>query len=119
MDKGTVIDLKVSIGPAAVTYKCAENITAPTEDSEYQPGMNVTVIMTTADGTQLINTQTTSFPIEVVRTGLKSATGTVQFTFTVTTPASLATDPNTGEQITVEGTSTEKTVTREVTFTAE
>lgn len=119
VDKGTAIDLKVSIGPAAATYKYAGNITAPTEDPEYQPGMNVTVVFTAADGTQLLNTQTASFPIMVERTGIQSATGTVEFKFVVTTPPSMTTDPNTGETITVEGTSTEKTVTREVAFTTE
>ncbi|MCM1388048.1 MAG: Stk1 family PASTA domain-containing Ser/Thr kinase [Bacillus sp. (in: Bacteria)] len=115
VDKGTVIDLKVSIGPSAVTYKYADNITAPTEDGDYQSGMNVTVTITTADGTQLLNTQTSSFPVGVNYTGIKSATGTIQFRFTVTTPAS--TNPDTGE--TIEETSIEKTVNREISFTAE
>ncbi|MCM1039280.1 MAG: Stk1 family PASTA domain-containing Ser/Thr kinase [Roseburia sp.] len=119
VDKGTPIDLKVSIGPAAVTYKYTDNITAPTEDPEYQPGMSVAVVLTAADGTQLLNTETASFPIMMDRTGILSATGTIQFTFIVTTPASTTTDPNTGEQITIEGTVTQKIVTREVAFTAE
>lgn len=115
VDKGTVIDLKVSIGPSAVTYKYADNISAPTEDPEYQNGMNVNVTITTADGTQLLNTQTSSFPVGVNYTGIKSATGTIQFRFTVTRGATV--NPDTGE--TIEGTSEEKVVNREIAFTQE
>ncbi|MCM1143810.1 MAG: Stk1 family PASTA domain-containing Ser/Thr kinase [Blautia sp.] len=119
VEKGTVIDIKVSIGPTQVTYKYTENITAPTEDADYRDGMNVTVTVTAVDGTQLLNTQTTSFPVSVNYSGIKSGAGTIQFKFIVTTEATTTTDPDTGETVTVEGTSAEKIVTREVTFTAE
>ncbi|MCM1086878.1 MAG: Stk1 family PASTA domain-containing Ser/Thr kinase [Muribaculaceae bacterium] len=119
VEKGTVIDIKVSIGPTQVTYKYTENITAPTEDADYRDGMNVTVTLTAVDGTQLLNTQTTSFPVSVNYSGIKSGAGTIQFKFIVTTEATTTTDPDTGETVTVEGTSAEKIVTREVTFTAE
>lgn len=119
VDSGTTIDLKVSIGPTAHTYKFVDNITAPTEDGEYHDGMTVTVIVTTADGTQLLNTQTSSFPLAVNYTGILSETGSIQFIFTVTTNPMTTTDPNTGETVIIDGTSTEKTVTRPVTFAAE
>ncbi|MBD5453280.1 MAG: serine/threonine-protein kinase, partial [Lachnospiraceae bacterium] len=119
VDKGTVIDLKVSIGPSARSYRYADNITAPTEDPDYRNGMNVTVTIITADGTQLLNTQTSSFPVGVNYTGIKSETGTIQFKFIVTTEATTTTNPDTGEVTTTEGTSMEKTVNREITFTAE
>lgn len=119
VDSGTTIDLKVSIGPTALTYKFVDNITAPTEDGEYHDGMAVTVIVTTADGTQLLNTQTSSFPLAVNYTGILSETGVIQFIFTVTTNPMTTTDPNTGETVIIDGTSTEKTVTRPVTFVAE
>ncbi len=119
VDKGTVIDLKVSIGPTEVTYKFTEGITAPTEDPDYQAGMPVSVILIATDGTQLLSTQTSSFPISTNYSGIKSSTGVVQFTFTVTTPATTTTNPDTGETMTIEGTSTEKIVRRVVTFTAE
>ena len=119
VDSGTTIDLKVSIGPTIKTYKFVDNITAPTEDGEYHDGLPVTVIVTTADGTQLLNTQTTSFPLAANYTGIQSETGTIQFIFTVTTNPMTTTDPNTGDTVIVDGTSTEKTVTRNVTFVAE
>lgn len=119
VDSGTTIDLKVSIGPTVRTFKFVDNITAPTEDGEYHDGLPVTVIVTTADGTQLLNTQTTSFPLAANYTGIQSETGTIQFIFTVTTNPMTTTDPNTGETVIIDGTSTEKTVTRNVTFVAE
>lgn len=119
VEKGTAIDLKVSIGPTEVTYKFTEGITAPTEDPDYQAGMPVSVVLIATDGKQLLGTRTSSFPISTNFSGITSSTGVVQFTFTVTTPATTTTNPDTGETMTIEGTSEEKIVTRVVTFTPE
>ncbi|MCM1262766.1 MAG: Stk1 family PASTA domain-containing Ser/Thr kinase [Butyrivibrio sp.] len=119
VDKGTAIDLKVSIGPTEVTYKYTEGISAPTEDPDYQPGMSVSVVLLATDGTQLLSTQTSSFPITTNYSGIKCATGVVQFTFTVTTPPTTTTNPETGETMMIEGTSEDKIVTRVVNFTEE
>lgn len=119
VNKGTAIDLRVSTGPSQVTYRYSEGITAPTEDADYHSGMAVTVTVTTADGTQLLSTQTSSFPVAVNYTGIKSATGVITYTFTVQTEDTTTTDPDTGETVTVPGSSQEKTVTREISFTQE
>lgn len=119
VDKRTAIDLKVSTGPEQVTYRYSEGITAPTEDPNYKDGMAVTVTVTTADGTQLLSTQTSSFPVSVNYTGIKSPTGVITFTFTVQTEDTTTTDPDTGETVTVPGGSQEKTVKREINFTQE
>lgn len=119
VEKGTAVDLRVSIGQTQVTYRYTESIAAPTEDPEYQGGMSVGVTVTTADGTQLLSTQTASFPIETNYTGIKSATGTITFVFNVTTEATSTTDPDTGETITTEASSRQKVVTREVAFVQE
>ena len=119
VDKRTAIDLKVSTGPEQVTYRYSEGITAPTEDPDYKDGMAVTVTVTTADGTQLLSTQTSSFPVSVNYTGIKSPTGVITFTFTVQTEDTTTTDPDTGETVTVPGGSQEKTVKREINFTQE
>ncbi len=121
VDSGTAIDLKVSLGPKQSTYSYSGSIQAPTaeEDPEYRDGLSVTVTVDTADGIQLLNTNTTSFPISVNYTGIKSGTGTITFTYTVTTDAQTVTNPDTGEVTTTEGTSTQKTLTREIQFTPE
>ena len=79
----------------------------------------MTVTIDTEDGVQLLNTNTASFPISVNYTGIRSATGTVTFTYTVTTDAVTDTNPETGEVTTTEGTSVQKTIARELQFTPE
>ena len=119
VDKGTAVDLRISTGPEDVTYRYTDGITAPTEDPDYRGGMMVHVTLTTADGTQLLSTQTSSFPVEVNYTGIKSANGVVTFRFTVEQEETTTTDPDTGDTITTNAVSEEKTVTREVNFTPE
>lgn len=119
VDKGTAVDLKISTGPANVTYRYSEGITAPTEDPDYRSGMPVTVTVTTADGTQLLSTQTSSFPVAVNYTGIKASSGVITFHFTVEQEAITTTDPETGETITSEPVSEERTVKREINFTQE
>ncbi len=119
VDKGTTVDLRVSIGPSQGTYSYSEGITAPTEDADYQNGMEVNVIVTTADGTQLLNTQTTTFPVAANYTGIKSPNGVITFTFTVERHETTTTDPETGETVTIPGSSEVKTVHRPITFVGE
>ena len=120
VDKGTIIDLKISTGPAEVTYRYSESISAPTEDEDYHNGMSVQVTVRTADGTQLLSTRTSTFPVEVNYTGIKSANGVITFQFTVEREAITTTNPETGEPITTTEAYTEdKTVTREINFTQE
>lgn len=119
VDKGTTVDLRVSIGPSQGTYSYSEGITAPTEDADYQNGMEVNVIVTTADGTQLLNTQTTTFPVAANYTGIKSPNGVITFTFTVERQETTTTDPETGETVTIPGSSEVKTVHRPITFVGE
>lgn len=121
VESGTAVDLRISTGPQQVTYSYSGSINPPSleEDPEYRDGLSVTVTLDTADGVQLLNTNTASFPIPANYTGMKSATGTLTFTYTVTTDAQSTTDPETGEVVTIEGSSVQKTVTREVQFTPE
>ncbi len=119
VDKGTPVDLRISTGPSQLTYKYSEGITAPTEEPSYQNGMQVTVTLTADDGTQLLNTQTTTFPVGVNYTGIKSATGTIRYTFMVQTEPTTVTNPETGETTTEGGGTETKTVERKVNFTEE
>lgn len=119
VDKGTSVDLRISTGPSQKTYRYSEGITAPTEDPSYQSGMQVTVTLTAQDGTQLLNTQTTTFPVGVNYTGIKSATGTIRYSFLVQTEPTTITDPETGETMTEGGGTETKTVERQVDFVEE
>lgn len=119
VDKGTPVDLRISTGPSQRTYRYSEGITAPTEEPSYQNGMQVTVTLTAQDGTQLLNTQTTTFPVGVNYTGIKSATGTIRYSFLVQTEPTTITDPETGETTTEGGGTETKTVERQVNFVEE
>ncbi len=119
VDKGTPVDLRISTGPSQTTYKYAEGITAPTEEPSYQSGMLVTVTLTADDGTQLLNTETTTFPIGGSYTNLKSPTGTIRYSFMVQTEPTTITNPETGETTTEGGGTETKTVERKVNFTEE
>ena len=85
VDPGTPIDIKISMGGKAATYSYSGNINGPTreEDPEYNSeGTTVKVTIVTADGTKLLDTQTTSFPVAVNYSGIKSSTGTITFEYT-------------------------------------
>ncbi|WP_026504854.1 Stk1 family PASTA domain-containing Ser/Thr kinase [Butyrivibrio sp. NC3005] len=109
------ITLEVSIGPATAvtTYSYSGTIEAPTENQYYSNGVVVTICITSADGTQLLNTQVTNFPYQVSQiTGITSGTGTLEMSFDATLP--ISTDPATGQQ--TGGAVQRQTVTRPLTF---
>ena len=121
LDKDTAIDLRVSIGPVTGTYSYSGSIEAPTqdEDKDYRSGTDVTVVFTTEDGTSLMSTTTSTFPITVNYTGIKSASGTITMTYTVVISGGIETDPETGEEYVVEDRTEEHSITRQISFVQE
>lgn len=121
VDQGTSIDIKVSQGAQAVTYKCNASITAPSveEAPDYVAGTEVGIKLVTDGGEVLLDTKVTSFPQSANYYGLTSPGGTITMTYTVTTEGSTQTDPNTGETITVPGTTEQRTFTRRIEFVKE
>ncbi len=120
-DPGSKVNVKVSIGPEQVTYKFTDTITAPTaeEDPDYQNDTMVTVTLFSDDGTTLLSTQTSSFPLpEQNITGILSPTGVILFQYTNTTEEITITNED-GTTETHEGTSETKEIRRPVTFVAE
>lgn len=115
VSQGTVINMELSTGPAKVTYSYNAEISAPTEGENFTYGIPVKVTLVTSDGTTLLSTTTTDFPVQGTYKGITAPTGTITFVYTATTPTS--TNPETGE--TTGGQSQEYTVTRAVTFTQE
>ncbi len=112
---GTKINMELSTGPASVTYSYNAEISAPTEGENYNYGIPVKVTLVTSDGTTLLSTTTTDFPVQGTYKGITAPTGTITFVYTATTPTT--TNPETGE--TTGGQSVDYTVTRAVTFTQE
>ncbi|WP_029230753.1 Stk1 family PASTA domain-containing Ser/Thr kinase [Butyrivibrio sp. VCB2006] len=115
VSEGTTINMELSTGPASVTYSYVSDISAPTEGENYTAGLSVHVTLVTSDGTTLLNTTTSDFPIQMNSKGITSPTGTLTFVYTATSPTT--TNPDTGE--TTGGETKEITVTRAVTFTQE
>ena len=107
--------MELSTGPASVTYSYNASIDAPTEGENYTAGLSVKVTLVTSDGTTLLSTTTTDFPLQGTYKGITAPTGTITFVYTATTPTT--TNPETGE--TTGGEAHEYTVTRAVTFTQE
>ncbi len=115
VSQGTIINMELSTGPATVTYSYNAEIAAPTEGENYNPGVPVKVTLVTSDGTTLLSTTTSDFPVQGTYKGITAPTGTITFVYTATTPTT--TNPETGE--TQGGDTVEYTVTRAVTFTQE
>ncbi|SDA66361.1 serine/threonine protein kinase [Butyrivibrio sp. INlla18] len=115
VSEGTVINMELSIGPASVTYSYSADITAPTEGENFTFGIPVKVTLVTSDGTTLLSTTTSDFPVQATYKGITSPTGTLTFVYTATTPTT--TNPETGESS--GGQAVEYTVTRAVTFNQE
>lgn len=121
VEAGTSVDVSISLGPVQAAYKFTESISAPTaeEDPHYKSGTMVTVTLMADDGTQLLSTQTVSFPIPQQNiTGIKCATGYIIYQYVNTTEASSVTNED-GSVTPIEPTSENKEIRRAVQFTAE
>lgn len=121
LEEGSTVDIKVSLGPKAATYSFSGSITGPTaaEDPYYKEGTEVQVILTPTGGKDLLNTKTSSFPIETVNySGITSATGTLTFIYTVTIEETVMEDEN-GNLVTVPARTEEHTIQRTIQFVQE
>lgn len=121
VDPATPIDIKISLGPVDLTYGYNASVESPAlEDPAFVSGTQVTVILSTADGQELLRTNTTTFPISMNVSGIKgSATGKITFQYMAATQPAVTTDPVTGETVTMPGTQEQKALERLVTFTPE
>lgn len=118
VEKGTAIDIKISTGPQAELYRYSGSIQAPTvqEDPYYRSGTLVTVTLTAADETQLLSTQTSSFPLQVDFTNIRVATGTILFQYQVQIEASSVTNED-GTVTNQEARTENREIYRQVEFT--
>ena len=122
VESGTLVDIKISQGAQPKTYRFNANILAPTveEDPTYKSGISVKIVITgDGDTTPIFETETTSFPTAVNIYGIKSSTGVVTMTYTVTTEGTTSTNPDTGEEVVTPVTTELKTITRNVSFAEE
>ena len=120
VELGTAVDIQVSIGPEHGRFSYNASIDSPAaEDPQYQSGTSTQVILTTAEGIELMRTTTSSFPIAVNFSGIEgSGVGIITFVYDVTTDSSTTTDED-GNTVNMPGTTQQKTTQRAVTFTPE
>ena len=120
VEPGTPVEIKISLGAQAVTYKYNASIEGPTlaEAPDYVTGTSVSVTIVADDGKVLMDTSTTTFPLAANYYGITSSKGTITFTYTVTTESSTTTN-EAGETVTVPGTTETRTFTRTVEFVQE
>lgn len=121
VEPGTAVDIHISLGPTQATYRFSDSITPPSqeEDPGYRAGTLVTVTLMADDGTQLMSTQTSSFPIAAQNiTGIQTDTGYILFQYQNTTEATNVTNED-GTVTTIEGTTENKEIHRPVTFIQE
>lgn len=121
VDAGTSIDMSISLGPAQSTYRFSDSITQPSqeEDPNYRSGTLVTVTLMADDGTQLMSTQTTSFPLAQQNiTGIKIDTGYILLQYQNVTETTNITNED-GSITTIDGTVENKEIRRPVRFIQE
>ncbi len=121
VEKGTSVDIKLSMGATKVTYKLNASIAAPTvsEAPDYVAGTSVRVTIQEDGGKQVLDQTTSMFPLSANASGIPSSSGKITFTYNVTTQATTVTNPDTGEVITTPGTTEEKSFTRVIEFVKE
>ena len=120
VESGTKVDLRVSTGTGEKVYFYVGNIESPgSEDSEFVPGSEATVILSTLEGTELKRETVTSFPVSMNITGITgSGDGVITIIYNVTIPGTTTTDAE-GNTTTTEPTTEERTVRRSVKFSEE
>ncbi|CDA69014.1 putative uncharacterized protein [Clostridium sp. CAG:510] len=120
VEPGTAIDIKVSTGAEAVTYRYNASIEAPTKEEapDYVAGTTVGVTLVVEDGKKLLDTANATFPLSVNFHGLTSPRGTITFSYTVTTDSQTVTNES-GETTVIPGTIENRSFTREVEFERE
>lgn len=119
MEKGSNIDLQSSMGRELVLYRCNTNINAPStaEDSDYESGTKVKVVLTGLDGKELLSTETTSFPMPINQWNISgSNSGIITLTYEVVIPAVKETDASGNEVIVSEEKKETRTIKREINF---
>ena len=120
VEKGTTVDIKISIGTGEATYSFMGNIESPAaEDAQYVAGTSAVVILTTSAGVEIKRETTTSFPVTFNISGIKGAEdGFIVIVYSVTIPGSTTTDEN-GETVTTPETVEDRTIRRTVKFAKE
>ncbi len=121
VEMGTGIDISISLGPTAVSYKFDGKITAPTAEEApgYTAGMELQIVVKDANDKVFIDKKTTTFPVDWgMYYGLSTQTGTVMMTYTIP-EKTVETQDAEGNKTTITTAAETKSFTRTIQFTQE
>lgn len=91
VNKGSVVDFKVSSGPAIHSYSCSVSVAAP---ANYLLGSDAIIVLTNAQGGELGRFSTQGFPFTVSQNGIiGSPAGFITVTYMNNEGGSQTTDP--------------------------
>ncbi len=110
IDEGTEIDLKLSLGPEPRYYNFNHHVAAPPRYT----GGTATVILTAPDGSELWNSTTASFPVQINLSNIYAVPkGTLTITYTVYVQEEVY---DAAGNVTIQNVPAQDSYTYEVTF---
>ncbi|MBO4889614.1 MAG: PASTA domain-containing protein [Lachnospiraceae bacterium] len=79
VDKGTAVDLKISLGKKIKTYSCSVDVGTP---NNYMDGSEAIIVLMSPNGEELGRFSTTSFPYNVSKKGINDiSSGVITITY--------------------------------------
>ena len=79
VDKGTSVDIKISLGKKTKTYSCSVQVGAP---SSFMEGSEAVIVLLSPSGEELGRFSTTSFPYTVSKSGITDiSSGVITITY--------------------------------------
>ncbi len=86
LDRGTSVDVTVSLGEAPATYSYTGSIEAPTSEEapKYVSGTSVQIALVSDSGKTLYSSSASEFPVTISISGITSSTGTGTIIMTYT-----------------------------------
>ena len=79
VDKGTTVDLKISLGKKIKTYSCSVDVGAP---GNFMEGSEAIIVLMSPNGEELARFSTTSFPYNVSKKGISDiSSGVITITY--------------------------------------
>ena len=122
VEKGTTVDIAISIGATAVSYRYEAHISSPSaeEAPDYRTGMSVKIVVKDAGGNVIIETSETDFPYYGgTYYGLSTSTGTITMSYDVQSDPVIERDADGNEKVVSQGGTETKSFTRSVEFSQE
>ncbi len=91
VDKGTTVDLKISLGKKIKTYSCSVDVGSP---GDLQPDSEAMITLLSPDGKELGRYSTKSFPYNISKTGIEEySSGVITITYLTTEGSWQTTSP--------------------------